>query len=150
MTQQASIRTQLIDNLCSRLVDGDNVKEVFRSMTLATQAEDLPVCAVQPIEEVVTEVEHESGTSRALTLHIIFVAAKTDEGNASMDQIIDSALVWIEQKVTEDQTLGGLGFASRVPRIQWQLESGEFGFVGAIIETQIEYFALFDPSVSNR
>lgn len=119
-------------------------------MALATQAEDLPVCAVQVIEEVVTESEHEQGANRLLTLHIIYVAAKTDDGNSSLDQIVDSALVWIEQKVTEDPSLGGLGFASRVQRIQWQLESGEFGFVGAIIETQIEYFTLFDPSVSNR
>lgn len=151
MTQQASIRTQLIDNLCAKLVDVEHVKEVFRSLYQATEAKNLPTCAVFPVEEVITEDEHEQGCNRKLTLRIVYVAAKTDEDqSAALDQIIDSALVWIEQKVTEDPSLGGLGFATYAPRIQWQFESGEFGFVGATVETLIEYHTQFDPSVSNR
>lgn len=150
MTQQASIRNQIIDNLCARLVDEEHIKKVFRSLYQATQAGNLPVCAVFPGEEVNEEIEHEQGLQRTLTLHIVYVAAKTEEDQStSLDQIIDTALVWIEQKVTEDQTVGGLAFRAFVPRLAWQFESGEFGFVGATVETQIQYYTLLDSAISN-
>ena len=150
MAQQKSIRTQLIDILCQKLVDGENVKKVFRSMYQAVQAENLPVCAVFPVEETTEHDEHEDGLMRVLRLNIVYVAAKGEEDqSASLDQIIDAALVWIETKVMEDDRLGGLALHTHAPRISWQFESGEFGFVGATVETEIEYYTLGDPSVSN-
>lgn len=147
MSVQVSIRQQLINALCAKLPDGDTVKQVYRSLTQAVQADNLPVCAVFPIEETSEHIEHEPGMFRTLRLNIVYVAAKTDaDESAALDQVVDSALVWIEQKVTEDATLGGLGYHTHVPRIQWQLESGEFGFVGAVLETEIEYMNQEDPT----
>lgn len=150
MTQQASVRTQLISNLCAKLVDGEHVTEVFRSMFQAIQAQNLPVCAVFPFEETCVPEEHEGGMLRTLTLRIVYVAAKTEEDqSASLDQIIDAALVWLEQKVTEDHRLGGLAESAYVARTAWQFESGEFGFVGATLEAEIQYRTLYDPSATN-
>lgn len=150
MTQQASIRTQIIDNLCTRLVDGDNVKKVFRSMTQAVNAVDLPVCAVFTESEDSQDDEHDDGLLNVLRLKIVLVVAKTDEGNAALDQIADPATVWIQKTVYADRTMGGLATNARVPKKVWQLESGEFGFVGVFFDTEIEFYTLGDPSVSNR
>jgi hypothetical protein len=148
---QASIRQQLIDELCRKLPDDDRIKKVYRSMTDAANAGDLPVCAVQPVEETIEAFDHDTGEGkqRILSLRIVYIATKADSSDTSLDTLIDSALVWIEQKVTEDPTLGGLGFQTRIPRISWQLEKGEFAFIGAIIEVEIVYFTLADSSVSN-
>lgn len=149
----ASIRTQLIDNLCAKLVDGDLVKAVERSMYRTVQAENLPVCAVFPVTEETEHSDHDGGGGlhRTLNLRIVYVVgvASDPTENVALDQNIDPALVWLEQKVTEDATLGGLGFHTHVRRITWQIESGEEGFIGAIVDCEIEYYTLDDPSVTN-
>jgi hypothetical protein len=123
-------------------------------MYRTVQAENLPACAVFPLTE---ETEHSEigpteGLQRTLNLRLVYVVGVTvdPDVNLSLDQDIDPALVWLEQKVTEDATLGGLGFHTHVRRITWQIESGEEGFIGAFLDCEIEYFTTDDPSVTNR
>jgi hypothetical protein len=58
-------------------------------------------------------------------------------------------LVWIEQKVTEDETLGGLTVDSQVQQIQWVLEPGEEEFVGAVVDIVVSYYTTGDASESD-
>lgn len=151
MAEQASIRRQLLDNLCQRLAAGTVVKEVFRSMFQAIQAEALPVCAVFPVEEQIEHWAHQGSIHRTFRVRIVYVAGKSEEDlSAALDQIIDSALVEIEQTVVADDTLGGLGYHVHLTRWTWQLEAGEEPFIGAWADVEIEYDTLEDPTVSDR
>ena len=76
MTQQVSIRQQIITNLCEKLPDGDQVQDVRRSLVSAIGATQLPVCAVFPISETVTRDTHRRWRKRDLTLRIVYVAGR--------------------------------------------------------------------------
>ena len=147
MTQQISIRQQIITNLCEKLPDSDTILGVYRSTVAATQAKALPVCSVRPAQEDIVLDSHTDGQERKLQLQIDYVAAREGaDQSAALDTLIDSALVWIEQKVTEDQTMGGLARSSAVTAIAWQMEPGEEEFVGAKLAVEIVYDTTSDPS----
>lgn len=146
----ASVREQLITALCEVLAGagGGNVG-VRRSLTETLRPNvTLPAFVVLPQTEQITPAEHEA-QQRVLIVRVIVVVGDPNTDGGAIDQIADELLVWVEKKVMEDPTFGGLANEATVTSIAWSIEAGDQDYLGADMAVQITYFTQRgDPTAS--
>jgi hypothetical protein len=140
-----SIRSQILAAINTVLNSTGTPCTFFRSRQEEFQLGELPAGNMFPD----TESYQIDGKERACVLTVA-IAGVVATAQDPVDDAADVLLIWIEQKLMADETLGGLAVWIEKKETQWFMEQKGAEQCGAIVKFDVNYRTALTDSTANQ
>jgi hypothetical protein len=141
----ASIRSQILAHIVAALNANGAPCTFFRCRQDEFQLTDLPAGNFFPTDQ--TDQIDAKEDDCILTVDIAAIVASAQD---PVDDAADPLLVWIEQKIMADQTLGGLCTYIEPKGIKWFMENKGTEQCGAIRTFDIHFRTALTDTTANQ